>query len=156
MNTADFTRLKRKHLIEHFENERQDWLAAGMGEADIFRIHFGEQDENGRGGDYRVWLDERKHKRPDRKYAPGEPLPFNDTAYDCKPHSERCYEVGYVEVSTDLDRALMTLTSLQRRYFIMNRIEGYSYAEIARLENKYGSTIRRITESAVTKIKKYF
>lgn len=59
--------------MEYFERERQKWLNVGMNEADVFRIHFGEDDENGRGGDYRAWLDERKFSRADRKYAPGTP-----------------------------------------------------------------------------------
>ncbi|MCL2188189.1 MAG: hypothetical protein FWC16_10465 [Defluviitaleaceae bacterium] len=74
MNHTDFIKLSREQLLEHFEQERQAWLKAGMSEADIFRIHFGEESENGRGGDYRVWLNERKQTRPDRKYAPGTPV----------------------------------------------------------------------------------
>ena len=61
MNDQDFTKLNKKALLENFEQERQEWLAAGMSEADIFKIHFGELDENGKlvrlkdscyGGDY--------------------------------------------------------------------------------------------------------
>ena len=39
--------------MEHFEQERQEWLSVVMSEADIFRIHFGTEKENGKGGDYR-------------------------------------------------------------------------------------------------------
>jgi len=63
MSNTDFTNLTRKQLMKHFELERQEWLEVGMSEADIFRVHFGETYENGRGGDYRIWLDERKHSR---------------------------------------------------------------------------------------------
>jgi DNA-binding CsgD family transcriptional regulator len=118
MNKIDFTKLSRKQLLEHFEQERQEWLAAGMSEADIFCIHFGEEHENGRGGDYRVWLNERKHTRPDHKYAPGTPVAID--AVD--PHGAwiNSGRSGFddVEFNIDLETALFTLTELQRYCFL--------------------------------------
>jgi len=67
--------------MKHFEQERQEWLAIGMNEADIFRIHFGEIDENGKGGDYRMWLDERKHIRSDHKYSYCKPVSLESMDY---------------------------------------------------------------------------
>lgn len=49
--SIDFTKLSRKSLMKHFECERQEWLIFGMSEADIFRIHFGD---DGKGGDYAI------------------------------------------------------------------------------------------------------
>ena len=40
----DFTNLSRDALLEAMEQERQEMLAAGMTEAEIFRLHFGDTD----------------------------------------------------------------------------------------------------------------
>lgn len=74
MKDHDFTRLSYKQLLKWFEQERQEWLAAGMSEEAIHRIHFGTEEEKERGGDYRMWLDELKIIRSDHKYAPGSPV----------------------------------------------------------------------------------
>jgi hypothetical protein len=74
MNNADYTKLSRKRLLEQFEQERWEWFDAGMSEADVYRVHFGEEYENGKGGDYAVWLAERRRARVDQKYATGVPV----------------------------------------------------------------------------------
>jgi hypothetical protein len=66
--------MKQTPFRKHLESERRELLAAGMSEADIYRLHFGAEHEHGRGGDYGVWLAERKHFRPDHKYSPGVPV----------------------------------------------------------------------------------
>jgi DNA-directed RNA polymerase specialized sigma24 family protein len=111
--------------------------------------------EDGRGGDYRMWLDERKHTRSDHKYALGEPLPFLDSIYDGSVIQNRCKEIEGIEFSTDLGRAMGTLTELQCRYFIMNRLLGYGYAEIARRENKHKVTVSGIVKAAEKKVKNF-
>jgi hypothetical protein len=68
MNNVDITKLSFKHLMEHFEQERREWLEMGMNEADIFRVHFGDENESKK-GDYHIWLNERSHTRSDHKYA---------------------------------------------------------------------------------------
>lgn len=155
MNSIDITKLKRKQLIEHFERERQEWLSLGMSEADIFRIHFGER-EGGRGGDYRMWLDERKHTRSDHKYAQGVPLSFDDVIFNCGIHSNRNEGIEYMEFSADFERALLTLTELQKQYFIKYHFEGFAYTEIALSFGKDESTIREAIKSANKKIEKFF
>ncbi len=59
MDYNNFANISRKALLKRFETERREWLAAGMRDEDISRIHFGSIEENGRGGDYGVWLSER-------------------------------------------------------------------------------------------------
>jgi RNA polymerase sigma factor (sigma-70 family) len=118
MNSIHFRNLTRQQLLEHFEQERKSWLEAGMNEADIFRIHFGEENENGRGGDYRVWLDERKHTRPDRKYAPGTPVAIDAADPNGAWISSGRGGLDDAEFNIDLESALSTLTVPQRHCFV--------------------------------------
>jgi asparagine N-glycosylation enzyme membrane subunit Stt3 len=53
-------------------------------------------------------------------------------------------------------RALWSLTVLQRRYFILTKLKGFSYSEIARLDGKYESTIRRLAENVGVLSKFYY
>ncbi len=99
---------------------------------------------------------ERKHVRPDHKYAPGEPIFLEDLMNRGKEVGMVDDEISASEVATDLERALATLTELQRRYFVLSRLEGYSYAEIARQEGKDSSTVREIVLLGIGKLKKYF
>ena len=98
----------------------------------------------------------RKHTRSDRKYAPGTPVSFDSLDFDGELFADCGNEIANLELTIDLKRALATLTELQRRYFILNRLEGYSYAEIARREGKHKSTVQRLTESAAEKLKSFF
>ena len=115
---TDITKLSRKQIIEHFERERQEWLSAGMNEADIFRIHFGELSDDGRSGDYRMWLNERKHIRPDHKYAPGMPVAIDAVDPDGTWISGGYGGLDNAEFAIDLETALSTLTELQRFCFV--------------------------------------
>ena len=99
---------------------------------------------------------ERRHTRPDHKYAPGEPVSLDSLPYEGEWLEDRRDEIGEAMLSADLERALRSLTELQKRYFILNRLEGYSYAEIARADGKQTSTVLRLVESAAKKLKKYF
>ena len=98
----------------------------------------------------------RKHTRLDHKYAPGEPVSLDNVQYGGEWLSDRRDGIEEAVLSADLNRALLTLTDLQRRYFILNRLKGYSYAEIARREGKSKETVFGIIEAAVKKLKKYF
>ena len=99
----------------------------------------------------------RKQTRADHKYAPGEPLSLNERAYEDGDWAEdRCDGIGAVEFSVDFERALSVLTELQRRYFEMYRLEGYSYMEIARHHGKNEATIREAIRAAEKKIKNIF
>ena len=127
MANQDFAKLSKKELLEHFENERQEWLALGMSEADIFRIHFGEVDEYGKlikpkdgsyDGDYLLWLAERKHTRPDHKYAPGTPVAIDTIDPDGAWISGGRSGIDEAELNVDLEAALSTLTELQMFCFV--------------------------------------
>jgi RNA polymerase sigma factor (sigma-70 family) len=150
----DITKLTHRQVLDHFEKERHEWLSIGMNEADIYRIHFGEENENGRGGDYRIWLDERRHTRSDHKYALGTPISFECLA--CDEYADSRDEIECVEFYANLENALRMLTDLQRKYFVLVFVKGYSYSEIATVEGKNRSTIFRLVESAVKKIKPSF
>ncbi|MDR1663827.1 MAG: hypothetical protein LBR83_02765 [Clostridiales bacterium] len=156
MNNPDFRKLSREQLLEHFENERKEWLEAGMSEADINRVHFGEENENGRGGDYRVWLNERKHVRPDHKYAPGTPVAIDAVDPDSAWISGGRGGLDAVEFNTDFAAALSKLTELERKYFTEIYYEGLTNSFIARRDGKDESAVRRTVNRAKEKLKKYF
>ena len=99
---------------------------------------------------------ERKHHRADHKYACGTPL-----SLDALTHAEdwlvlhTTTSYAAVELKIDLEIALETLTELQRRYFILSRMHGYSYSEIARSEGKSRMSICETVLAAEGKIKKH-
>ena len=100
---------------------------------------------------------ERRHTRSDHKYAHGAPLSLDavNNADDWIIFSQMTSYTA-VELKIDLEMAMETLTDLQRHYFILNRMHGYSYADIARREDKSRMTIFEITEAAEKKIKNFF
>ena len=100
-------------------------------------------------------LNDRKHSRPDHKYAPYTPLSL-ESLYEGAWFVADEDHITAAELIIDLTRALARLTILQRRYFIMARIGGYSYVEIGAFEHKDPSTIQRHIESAEKKIRRFF
>jgi RNA polymerase sigma factor (sigma-70 family) len=98
----------------------------------------------------------RKHTRADHKYAPGEPIPLGSLDDGGKWFADEKNGIEAVEFSIDMERALATLTEVQRRYVILSRIQGYSFVEIARLTGKDKSTVRKAVNVAEQKIKNYF
>jgi DNA-binding CsgD family transcriptional regulator len=156
MDTPNYKRLSRKEMLAHFEQERQEWLKAGMSEADIFYIHFGNESEDGRGGDYRVWLDERKHTRSDHKYAPGTPVAIDvvdpNSAWIGGDKGGLCE----VEFGIDLEIALAQLTSLQRSSFIEVRLNGRTQADVATALGVSRESVKQAINGALKKLKKIF
>jgi DNA-binding CsgD family transcriptional regulator len=148
--------LKATAFKEYLERERQEWLAAGMTEAEIYEIHFGKPDEDGRGGDYGVWLTERKHYRGDHKYAPGVPVAIDTVDPESARIADGQEAINEVAFQIDLEAAMLNLTPLQRRYFTMVRLDEYSVSEAARLDGKDESTVREAIKAAEKKLKKYF
>jgi len=100
---------------------------------------------------------ERRHTRPDHKYAQGAPLAMDglDNAADWLVGSAGD-DFAVVDMMTDLESAMATLTELQRRYFVMYRMEGYSLAEIARLDGKHKNAIHKAVIAAENKISTFF
>ena len=99
---------------------------------------------------------ERRHRRNDHKYARGTPILMGaeESADDWLVFSidER---LKAVELKVDLEMALKTLSALQRRYFVLNRMWGYTTSEIARLEGKAQPSIFKAISSAEKKIKNF-
>jgi hypothetical protein len=153
---SNFSKLSREALLECFEQERKEWLAAGMSEADIHLIHFGEEKEKGRGGDYRVWLNERKHRRPDHKYAPGTPAAIDAVDPNGAWISGGRGGLDEVEFQADLEVALATLTELQRFCFVEVYLNDRAYTDVAKHCGKHHSTIQESVKAASAKIKNYF
>ena len=106
--------------------------------------------------DHEDFNQERSHTRPDHKYAPGEPVSLNagESTDDWLVFSTlTSYKA--VELKVDLEMALETLTPLQRRYFVMNRIWGYKTTEIARFESKAQPTVFEVIMMAEKKIRDF-
>ena len=93
---------------------------------------------------------ERRHHRADHKYAQGAPLSLDAEDW-LVLHTTTSYAV--VELKIDLEIALETLTELQRRYFILSRMHGYSSHEIAKFEGKSQKTIHESICQAERKIR---
>ncbi|MDL2234686.1 hypothetical protein LJC07_00840 [Christensenellaceae bacterium OttesenSCG-928-L17] len=101
-------------------------------------------------------LNNRKHSRADHKYAPCAPLSLESLHYEGAWFEDHDNPIAAAELRMDLERALARLSDLQRRYFIMARIEGRSYVEIGEYEGKAPSTIQRLVESAERRIRNFF
>jgi RNA polymerase sigma factor (sigma-70 family) len=151
VKNTDITKLSKTQLMKHFDRERQEWLAAGMSEADIYRVHFGEESENGRGGDYREWLDEQKHIRPDHKYCPGTPVSLEDLEPDGGLTREAFDHISEVEAQIDLELAFDTLTVLQRVAFIEVRLNKRTQADVA---NELGVSRENVKQAICGALKK--
>ena len=165
MANRDFVKLSKKELLEHFENERQEWLALGMSEAVIFRVHFGDLDSDGKlirpkdgsyGGDYLLWLAERKHTRPDHKYAPGTPVAIDTVDPDGAWISSGRGGIDDAEFNVDLEAALSTLTELQRFCFVEVCINDRTYRSVAAERGKSVGTVSDAVRAAKEKMKNFF
>jgi len=158
MTTTDFTftKLTRKQLMAHFEQERQAWLTEGMSEADIFRIHFGEEAENGRGGDYRAWLNERRHTRPDHKYALGAPVAIAAVDPDGAWIGGGRRGQDDLDFGIDLDAALSEMPSAQRELVSAILFAGMTSAEYARAKGINKSVVSRTLGRAKKYLKNFY
>jgi RNA polymerase sigma factor (sigma-70 family) len=147
--------LKQSAFRAFLESERREWLAAGMSEADIHRVHFGEEHENGRGGDYGVWLSERKHCRPDRKYAPGVAVAIDTVDPDGAWISGGNGGIDEVEFMTDLEAALDELTELQRKSFVEVRLNERTQADVADELGVSRESVKQAITGALKKLRKF-
>jgi hypothetical protein len=156
MNNADYGKLTRKQLLEQMEAERQEWLELGMTEADIYRVHFGMETDKGRGGDYRTWLNERKHTRADHKYSPGTPVAIDVVDPDNAWISSGRSGLDDTEFNIDFENVLATLTKIQRACFTEIVMNDRSYTEVAKQYGKHHSTIQEAVKTVKEKLKNFF
>ena len=106
--------------------------------------------------DLKEELNDRKHARPDHKYAPCAPLSLESLFCDGKWFADPNDCIAAAELAVDLERAMDTLTDLQRRYYRLARLEGYKCTEIAKRDGKDPSTVREIVKAAERKVRAYF
>ena len=156
MISTDFTKLSREQLMENFEQERQEWLTAGMSEVDIFRIHFGTEEENGKGGDYRTWLDERKHTRSDRKYAPGTPVAIDTVDPSGAWISGGRSGLDDAEFGIDFESALSKLTESQRLCFVEVALNDRTQQSVADELGVRQQIVNKHIRAAKKKLKIFF
>jgi|GEM_PF-2468630 len=100
---------------------------------------------------------ERRHTRSDHKYAKGTPILIGDeeSADDWLVFGiDTSYKA--MDLKIDLEMAIKYLTPLQSRYFVMNRMWGYTTSDIARFEGKSQPVIYEAIRQAQKKIKIFF
>ena len=164
MNNRNYTKQSRIEFLTLLEQERQEMLTAGMNEADIFHMHFGEYDVNGMPcrdtypGDYAVWLSERKHIRPDHKHAPGTPQSLETVKYEGDWFSDPTAAelLLSIEQTADICAALQTLTLKQRALVQALVFDDMTSAEYAQINSLDKSTISRNLDRARKNLKKFF
>ena len=98
---------------------------------------------------------DRSQTRPDHKYAPGAPVSIDSLQYAGDSLADKSDGIGDAECRADFENAFGSLTVLQRRYFVLARMKGYSYTEIARREGKKKETVFGIVTAAAKNIKKF-
>jgi len=151
MTNTDITKLTRRQLIKHFEQERQEWLAIGMNEADIFRIHFGETDENGKGGDYRMWLDEYNHNRH-------KSVSMEDVEYEGEWFSDNSDFLSDLIQAEDVTRLRAAMTKLlPKQQVLIKRIyfSNEKVIDIAAAQGVLQSAISHRTATILRNLKKF-
>jgi hypothetical protein len=163
--SPDFAQIKmRSTLHKALETERQAWLAAGMDEADIFRIHYGYDNADDREnyeypGDFTVWRKEISHTRPDHKYI-GRRVSLYDKITDDAFISDLIRDIRdeykIARLRLDLERALNSLTEIQRYCFLEVRVRERTYDDLARERERHISTIQEAVRGARKKLKKFF
>jgi RNA polymerase sigma factor (sigma-70 family) len=142
--------------MEHFEQERREWLEMGMNEADIFRVHFGDEPDEKFGGDYRVWLDERSRIRPDHKYAPGTPVAIDTADPDNAWISSGRSGLDDVEFNIDLEAALLKLTELQKFCFLEAVLKDRTQQSVADELGVKQQAVEKHIKAAKNKLKNFF
>jgi hypothetical protein len=149
----DFTKLGRKALFKLFEDERQMWLAEGMSESDIYRIHFGTGDGY---SDYGVWLSERKHTRTDHKYARGTPVAIDAADLDSAWISGGDGGIGDAIANIDFEAALSKLTPLQRHCYVETVMKERTQQSVADELGKCREDVKYAVGAAKRNLKKYY
>ena len=156
MANLNYTGIDRVELARLFEQERREWFGAGMSEADIYRMHFGDECDNGRGGDYRVWLWECARVRANRKYAPGAPVSLEEADPDGEWISAGRGALDDVDFDADLEAAMSMLTALQRTSFVEVRLNGRTQADVATELCVSRESVKQAIDGALKKLRKYF
>ena len=125
-----------------------------MSEADIFKIHFGEEDDDGKGGDYACWLSERKHIRGDRKYCPGIPLSIEEADPDGSWIRDPSNNLSEIEAQIDIEQALKNLTDFQRFCFVEVCLNGRKCRDVAAECGLHYVTVSKAANVAKKKLEK--
>ena len=127
-----------------------------MNEAQIFYIHFGYLNECGRGGDYRMWLDEQKYKSSRHKYCKGTPMSIENTDPDGVWIQGNFDEFNRIEIQIDLISGIKQLTKLQKFCFKEVVIRKRTQESVAIEINKSRANIQYAIDAAKKNLKKYF
>jgi len=99
-------------------------------------------------------LSGRKHTRP-HKYT-GIPGSLEEAAERGEEVADQRDDYAEIETAMDMERALATLTELQRLCFVEVRMKGRGYREVAAEIGKSRSVVEKAVKGAISKLLKLF
>jgi DNA-directed RNA polymerase specialized sigma24 family protein len=100
-------------------------------------------------------LDEDE-KNNNRKHSRRHPISLEQAGYEGEWFQDKADPIGDAEAAIDNERALASLTELQRTCFVENRLNGRSQREVAAGLGKSRSTIQWAVDSTIENLKKVF
>jgi len=105
--------------------------------------------------DLLVALDKEEYNS-DRKHSRRYPISLESCEYEGEWFTEKHDAVAEIENSIDIERALASLTELQRICFVEARLNGKSQREVAAELGKSRSTVQQAVDGAIAILKKFF
>ena len=91
-----------------------------------------------------------------RKHRRRRPVSLESCEYEGEWFEDKHDPIGDTDAAIDRERALASLTELQRTCFIETRMNGKTQRELAAELGKSRSTVQWAVDSAITSLKKYF
>ena len=96
---------------------------------------------------------DREECNSDRKHSRRHPISLDHCEYQGAWVEDKNDAIGEIEFAIDLERALSTLTGLQRTCFIETRENGKTQRELAAELGKSRSTIQKAVDGAIQILK---
>jgi RNA polymerase sigma factor (sigma-70 family) len=90
----------------------------------------------------------------DRKHSRRHPIPLDHCEYQGEWFEDKYDIVGETDFAIDLERALSTLTDLQRVCFVATRISEKTQQELAAELGKSRATVQKAVDGAITILKR--
>jgi len=96
--------------------------------------------------------EDNNNRRHSRRY----PISLESCEYEGAWFEDNADPIGDTDAAIDRERALASLTELQRICFVEVRLNGRGYREVAADMNKSRSVVEKAVKGAVEKMKKFF
>ena len=91
-----------------------------------------------------------------RKHSRRYPISLENCEYEGEWFEDKHDAISQAESSVDMERALASLTELQRICFVEVKLNGRGYRDIAAELNKSRSVVEKAVKGAVDKLKTFF